>query len=864
MERMDADEEEESRKRLRTSAASSSSSPPPPPPVLSDPHSPETKIQKRGIDVEQDSDDSDDESDSMVEGEEKGAVPKYRGGANARKVFAKPDFYNGKKSVANDYRGERNEAIREGMTVRELRAAYEKKNRWIMQLASDIGADALRVEEYFDRKAVSVERLLADEMVVALNEGAELERFRERFVRGLPAFEGVRGTQTGGDRTTRLCFVTGTSGSGKSFFAMGALRKFLLDPDSKLPAVVLYLHAGKLSVGTEGIDFSDRSGAVGHLVEAIQRLLALAIWNKFQKTWDPRREKLAMHVCMVFDEASAHGLCRFFDDATGTAPLLQALSEHLAESVTMVVVGTGLLGESFDSKKEVYFFRMTQWGLGDLRKVLDRAAMNVELVLKAGESVETLTEAIHSHPLLAALATIGRPAYFLVKTIASLSRRFAARKEPWHITLGLWLPSLVDEIVGEYMGSNGIKDLAESERCRVAAWIFWCLASTRGENLPEFDGLGVKERNTATLLVQLNVQWVGKKIKLLPNENFPVTVSPAISIILFSMLGVTARMMSSWRSEEEVAALYAIRHWTLQRMQEYVVEKLQPIQKRFGRETETLHVFERRLVDCGTFDDYALAVAQAEDAVKLRIKNLRLFHLNRRNQRNDGGIWIPLVPMDSVLVNGDNAAFADVIAPYSLLQAKYSINPQGTLRVDLAKELGKAGLLNGNDDRILRGLVALWRGEFNDLDQRAPEMPGLPTEFPPTKNMQVSDAFPENLLKFRQATEPVDYGSVNQSCSISVDGIPRDLPELNLPDGAKIIFTIVTNVEQIKLPMPIKETAKEKAKEKAILVSPGKLDQNNMLDPGQVEDPELQAAWIEFQSSIRGFVQLKFLFTKQA
>jgi hypothetical protein len=619
-----------------------------------------------------------------------------------------------------------------------------------------------------------------------------------------------------------------------------------------------------LSVGTEGIDFSDRQRAVSRLVEAIRRLLTLAIRNKLRPAWQWQGTKLAMHVCMVFDEASAHGLRRFFDDPTGTAPLLQALSEHLAESVTMVVVGTGLLGESFDSKKEVYFFRMTQWGLGDLRKILDRAAVNEELELKAGESVETLMEAIQSHPLLAALATIGRPAYFLVNTIASLSRRLAARKEPWHITLGQWMPSLVDEIVGEYMGSNGIKDLAESERCRVASWVFWCLASTRGANLPEFDGLGVKERNTATLLVQFNVQWVGKKLLLLLNEDFPVTVSPAISIILFSMLGVSARMMSSWRSEEEVAALYAIRQWMLKRMQEYIAENLKPIQKKYGRVSESLHAFEKRLVDGGTFDDYMRAVAQAGDAVMLRIKNLRLFHLHKRVQRNDGSIWMPLVPMDSVLVNGHNAAFADVIAPYSLLQAKYSMNPQGALRVDLAKELEKFGLLTGSDDRVLRGLVALWRGALNDLVQPAPEVPGLPTASPTAKNMQLSDAFPENLLKFRQATEPVGHGSVSQAGYIALGGHSRALPILDLSEDETITFTLVTNVSQIKLPMPIHDPAKGKEKETAVIVCPDKLDQCNQLDVEQLLDSDSKSAWIEFQSRIRKFVQVKFLFTKQA
>ena len=59
------------------------------------------------------------------------------------------------------------------------------------------------------------------------------------------------------------------------------------------------------------------------------------------------------------------------------------------------------------------------------------------------------------------------------------------------------------------------------------------------------------------------------------------------------------------------------------------------------------------------------------------------------------------------LINGDKAPFADIIAPYTLIQAKQS---QGQEKVDikLYDEVTNCGLLKGHGyRRVLRGLVPI-------------------------------------------------------------------------------------------------------------------------------------------------------------
>ena len=77
-----------------------------------------------------------------------------------------------------------------------------------------------------------------------------------------------------------------------------------------------------------------------------------------------------------------------------------------------------------------------------------------------------------------------------------------------------------------------------------------------------------------------------------------------------------------------------------------------------------------------------------------------------------GKIFVPVVGAKTVLVNGDIAPFADVIAPFMLMQAKRRTTSESNRPINIRTELGKCCLLKsqGKDTRLLQGLVELWRG----------------------------------------------------------------------------------------------------------------------------------------------------------
>ena len=57
---------------------------------------------------------------------------------------------------------------------------------------------------------------------------------------------------------------------------------------------------------------------------------------------------------------------------------------------------------------------------------------------------------------------------------------------------------------------------------------------------------------------------------------------------------------------------------------------------------------------------------------------------------------VPKFTKDVIWINGYKAPFADVIAPYKLIQCKHSIGKK-PVKVDLSDELRKCGLLRNNN-----------------------------------------------------------------------------------------------------------------------------------------------------------------------
>ena len=85
---------------------------------------------------------------------------------------------------------------------------------------------------------------------------------------------------------------------------------------------------------------------------------------------------------------------------------------------------------------------------------------------------------------------------------------------------------------------------------------------------------------------------------------------------------------------------------------------------------------------------------------------------------------VPRSPKNTIWINGDNAAFSDVIAPYKLILCKHTSILGQTLLVDLNNnELKQCGLLRHDDsaddkneiERVaLRAIWFMWSDEYED------------------------------------------------------------------------------------------------------------------------------------------------------
>jgi hypothetical protein len=673
-------------------------------------------------------------------------------------------------------------------TVDDVRRQYAEKpgGDGLLALARAIKASDLRLRAYFAAvpATTTTEQVLHDLGIIPLNEPSEVATFRQRYMEGLPAVEEALREADGApdSRSMALCFVTGSSGSGKTFFSLSALREFRNDLGNPL-SLVLYLRAGILKV-----DYSDVGSAPGAIVRAVQTLLNKYLTRSRKRKVDFRRgEKLAMHVCLVLDECSAPRVGPFFehDNMSTIQELIAMLESEVADSVTLVAAGTGTLGSTYDSTKEAHFFRMKQWGPEDLRSVLGHfqakrrmgKVTTDTLHLKAHETTDTLANAINAHPWLAALTTNGRSTYFLCDTVANLSQQFPGRKVSWYVALGEWTPSLVERVLYRYTSSNGLYDLEAGAKATVAALAFGALdRATSVAALPDFGGLDASERRAVELLLESNVVVADDRTpRLLSGEALSVSVTPAVTVVLYGMVGITARTVAGWKAEEQGAALFAARRWILHQLREY----------------------EAR----------AAAALDADSQQHLELKwgfgtlltKLRLLRLERPFRHINGNCTFPMVTKNHVLVNGDKASCADVIAPYTFLQCMYSADSDQHLLVDLAHELSKCGLLHGSDDRLLRGLFAVWRGAF-DKSFRVVDPPGPLVDATGSIALQRSPAFPENFLKYREAFDAVQYASIDKSSSLVLGDARYRLPPV--PDDVSISFILVTNVKAIKLSLP--------------------------------------------------------------
>jgi hypothetical protein len=804
-----------------------------------------------------------------------GAVPNYDGDALARVVLADAWFYGDKPELAKILKQERERALTRDATIRQVRQMYPQKSgekNSLESLSDAIGARFGRIKQYFAGGAPSLEQLLIEREVFALDDDdKEVRLFFDRRVAGygLPTPRGVFDALAYGNevspRSYRLCYVTGSSGSGKTFFSLHYLRN--VRNDDKLPSVTMYI---KPAGFYQQVDFSS-SDAPQRLVRLVQKRFASWVDAKLKRQWLASDGPLRMHVCFVFDDAESLALGGFFDNTSMVLQLLAALDyAEFAESFAVVVSGTRVQGRAFDSQSEALTFRMQPWRRGDLIEVLEKNKES--FLLKPEDSVIPLADAIASVALLNALTFNGRTTFYLMKAIQSSMIQLKNVAEiNWITQLNALSPEIAALVVRRYSDDNSLRDLDGAGRKRVGAWVLGWLSrlKTYRIELPEFDGLSQAERLTALSLIEQNAK---NRESLRYGEIFSSTVTPALALVLLDLIGALPGALLGWKGAEEVAALYTSRQWVLREWRNHA-RRLNKVQKRFvpDRDLCTLDQFEKRLAEKGdtAAEDYNRQRIKLERQFGALLGALRLYRPSCQIQSpGTPRVLIPIVPKRSILLYGAGGSFAAVVAPYTLVLSKYGADRRRPASVSLPDALGECALLRGcADARALRGLLAVWRGGLPaavaaaaaDEDDTGGGGGWIQGGWATAddrqrwlqRQRQRSASFPENLLSRPEPSAGVSYLEVPP-------GGPADAALPGLPEVLDVSFVVATDADRIDVALAQDGASRPRR----LAVSRKVLDPASLeVDAGRLPDPESRRAWASFLAGVREGVSVKFLFT---
>jgi hypothetical protein len=362
-------------------------------------------------------------------------------------------------------------------------------------------------------------------------------------------------------------------------------------------------------------------------------------------------------------------------------------------------------------------------------------------------------------------------------------------------------------VIEEYFIKYRINKLSTKQQRRVAANVFHILEQGKQgvDEVPTWLGLTANERIVADSFPQYN--------KIEYSDKFTIAVSPAHELILFSMAGIPATLMAQWKTEEQLATFYVVRQAIL-----LCVEK-------FANNIA-------RGKDC----DMDRCVQDLDES----LDSVRVYRLQRQFKANTHETtyrYVPMVDIPTLMMNGDGSPFADIIAPYTLIQVWRAAKPF-PVQVDLYGELQKGGLLKEDcDTGVLQGLLALWQLSPTMWENTTWQVPGNPNKW--TSLVPPSYAYRYTVIENEPGIEITVRNGKNIDMSIS--------------SGKTITFLLSTDADivQLELGRYIPSFSITKAN----------LDEDLEVDESTLSDFASEH-WRRFvNETIRQEVKVKFLFT---
>jgi hypothetical protein len=794
----------------------------------------------------------------------------------AAEVFARPWFYykdtgnpEADRKLARQKASEQDRSrqrVFRNETVKEILSSFTNAED-LIDFFIDVAIRDVKTKIYPYTDFLSIEDLLDGFAVVCLGtDGAEeLKRIKDRYV---PLEISTNITQEAfpsvmpyDSRTPKVCFVLGSSGSGKTFFSVKHAALVGSSKSREKKSATLYVLPGCTPAFEKGNEVATEEKA-----ENLINWIKEGIKKECRKT---ECKKLQMHISLVLDEAGSSLFQGYFEDRELVGAVLKEL-DQLASSVWLVISGTGLDAGAFPSQEGAFKFRMKSWKYEDLVLVLTSIIGSMKLQ-KTLLRPDCIVDALLCLSLYRALSENARSAYMMLAGICYFSGAVAPSPDAWVLRLSELAPVIVEDVVANYISGNGLQKLSVGERRRVAASVLHAVDAarrSRAKTKPDYFGLVTPdEMSCANSLIDSNVDSrQGGEVFIEPQKQTSILLSAALSIVCCSMLGVSVRVGSSFRVQELIASLFALGRKAVMLINTYQ------------------HDLDLTKLDCALAE---LKIVQVPNAIPLPRRDVKT-------------ISVPLLMRGEIWRNGENAPFGDVVTDYVVFQTKRTEDEDKARVVALWAELEKCGLLRhqpvDHPGRLaLRALFMIWQGELGYV-QTSPVAQSEADATPSVGQPSDSIAYPFNQLSIQKIKEAVTYLAIKQE-KISEgeygewkirNGTSWD--DVSYPDHfpAKLTFVILTNADEITINGPrnldgltksakAKETAEERKKRlenwwkkftvKATYLSDGNpwggrldfasLTRDPLLKPEQWDS--LKKQWELFQEQILPNVEIVFL-----
>ncbi len=462
----------------------------------------------------------------------------------------------------------------------------------------------------------------------------------------------------------------GSSGSGKTLFAIRRIPELLFQTDEANyfrlhfiadQATNLMMKTNNNSRRKKILDFPKAVAAV------VDNMVGELLTDKGLD--DVKFLNIPLHI--TIDEAGGEANKEYFDTAEKIESIVTAVRKgakfKFQQEIHVTVVGTRLETSTADifTPKETTKFRMQAWTAENFDALVDKSSHPLKNRVK---------QVVHAFPVLEDLTSNARCAFYVLESMENVSLLRENRVKSS-------VPVIVSSVTDSYIANNGLDDIITQpkEKWQVARSVFRALDfSTRNRDLaffPRFEDLETEQlRSVAASLLDVDVESKLGVPELVMGRHFAICMTPAIAIVVANLLSTDAKISWDWQGFETTAMLSEIKRMIVN-------------SKDVPSHTEKLF--------------------------------LQLQSPLPAAARTRTSVLIPVLDKYTVVLNARNSQYADVIAPYRLVQARFSKDNGKPLNLDLQNELDKMGLTRSPKHALQQYITSVFQ-TFWEKGQETP------------------------------------------------------------------------------------------------------------------------------------------------